>query len=441
MIPADISFGFTDRGIEKIGIDSREDLTHALFVPLIGERSDGHDFIDMAAAHGASAMLTSRPAEEYRKKYPNIIFYEVEDTRKALQEIGLYERRKFQGTVIGVTGSVGKTTTRSMIAAALGTGKKVFQTEGNANSQVGVPVTLFKMAHSDADTAVIELGMSIPGEMARIASCAEVNFAVMTNIGLAHIEQLKTQENILREKLHILDGMRDAGILFLNGEDPLLSALTLEKIHAYGISEEKNPELRFYRPENYPLKLMLKGQAMQENAAAAMSVCDELGLDLENAADALSSFAGLAGRGETFVTDSGITILDDSYNASPASMKAGLETLSEMKGKRHIAVLADMLELGEKSPEYHREIGEYVAKTGVDCVYLLGNLSKYIADGIRDAENREKAGRNTEICHFESRDELNRHLKSVLKEGDCVLFKGSNSMGLSEIVSGYRTEK
>ena len=207
MNTADISFGFSDEGIEEIVLDSRKKMQHALFVPIIGEHSDGHDYIDMAIANGAVAVLSSRPIEAMQAKHPAVRFYQVSDTTKALQEIGYMERKKFHGTVIGVTGSVGKTTTRSMIATALAAGKKVFQTAGNANSQVGVPITMFQMARAGAAAAVIELGMSEPGEMTRIAQIACVDMAVMTNIGIAHIEQLK--------KLGAFAGMADTSQITL----------------------------------------------------------------------------------------------------------------------------------------------------------------------------------------------------------------------------------
>ena len=448
MNTADKSFGFTDDGIEEIVLDSRKKMQNALFVPIIGERSDGHDYIDMAIANGAVAVLSSRPIEEMQAKYPNVRFYQVEDTTKALQEIGLMERRKFHGIVIGVTGSVGKTTTRSMIATAIAAGKHVFQTAGNANSQVGVPITMFQMARSGAEAAVIELGMSEPGEMTRIAQIACVDMAVMTNIGIAHIEQLKTQENILREKLHILDGMADGGSLYLNMNDAILSKVTIDEIHHFGIAEDKTMNLRTYAITDYDLHLMVKGNHMLQNASAAMHIAEALGVDSTAAKHALENFSGLAGRGATFRTKENVLIIDDAYNASPASMKAGLEALASLEGKRHIAVLADMLELGEKTLDYHREVGNYLATLPIDAVFLYGERAAAIGEGIRNAVAEshkpigDEAARNMPtIEYFMDIDELRNTIHAIARSGDVILFKGSNSMKLADIVRDFEQEQ
>lgn len=448
MTTADLSFGFSDEGIEEIMLDSRKQMHNALFVPIIGARSDGHDYIEMAIAHGAVAVLSARPVEALQAKYPAVRFYPVEDTVQALQEIGLMERRKFRGPVVGVTGSVGKTTTRSMIAAAIGAGKKVFQTAGNANSQVGVPITMFQMARSGAEAAVIELGISMPGEMTKIAQLAEVDMAVMTNIGIAHIEQLKTQENILREKLHILDGMPEGGVLYLNMEDLILSKVTLEQIHRFGIASDRHIELLPYAVEDYDLTLQVKGRHMLLNASAAMHVAEDLGVAPEKARAALASFSGLEGRGMSFRTRDDVCVIDDAYNASPASMKAGLEALAAHEGKRHIAVLADMLELGPQTLDYHREVGRFLAALPIDAVFLFGERAAAIGEGIQDAV----AARHTPIGdeqprsmptieYFTDLEELRNTLHAIARAGDVILFKGSNGMRLSDIVREFRQDK
>ena len=181
--------------VNRIVIDSREDCSSALFVPIKGEKQDGHRFIPMAIEHGAKFIFTAENEEERIKSYPDVHFYPVKDTVEALQEFGAFCRKKYEGTLIGVTGSVGKTTTREMIATALSSEKKVFQTKGNANSQIGVPITLFAMARENREISVIEMGVSLPGEMERLAKMASVDFAVFTNIGDAHLENMHTKEN------------------------------------------------------------------------------------------------------------------------------------------------------------------------------------------------------------------------------------------------------
>ncbi len=433
------SFGFSDEGITQIVLDSRKDISNGLFVPIVGERSDGHDYIEMAIEHGAVAVLSQRDVSALQARYPAVRFYQVEDTRLALQEIGYMERQKFRGTVIGVTGSVGKTTTRNMIAAALGSQRKVFQTAGNANSQVGVPITMFEMARSGAELAVIELGMSEPGEMTRIAQVACVDMAVMTNIGIAHIEQLKTQENILREKLHILDGMKDGGTLLLNGEDPLLASVTEEMLHDWDIMTDRRVQLQWYRSTDFTAPLSVRGQHMRQNAAAALQVCRALGLEDGPAEAALGNFTGVKGRGEVLRLSNGVTVIDDAYNASPVSMKAGLSVLSEMEGSRRIAVLADMLELGEKSAEYHAEVGEYLVKLPIETVFLYGERAKDIGAGLQRA--LETGAKAPALHSFTDFSELEKAVAEAACPGTVFLFKGSNSMGLSRLVEQFRQQE
>ncbi len=454
MISADKSFGFTDDGIEEIVLDSRKEMHNALFVPIIGERSDGHDYIDMAIKNGATAVLSSRDISPMQAQYPDVRFYQVPDTKQALQEIGYMERLRFHGTVVGVTGSVGKTTTRNMISTALSAGKKVFQTAGNANSQVGVPITMFQMARSGADIAVIELGMSEPGEMTRIAQIACVDIAVITNIGIAHIEQLKTQENILREKLHIIDGTPDGGVLYVNSNDTILNGVTLDTLHSFGLALNKYIEIKHYALDDYPLSLLMKGDHMLQNASASMHIAEDTGVDLNGARKKLEAFTGVAGRGETFKTGSGVTIIDDAYNASPVSMKAGLDTLALLNGSRKIAVLADMLELGEKTLDYHREVGTHLASLPIDVVFLYGEKAASIGAGINaafdsrdavssDAESKDEKlpDKKPTIEYFNDFAELTNTVRAIAKDGDVILFKGSNSMKLSEIVNAFKQEK
>lgn len=417
-----------DERIKQIVLDSRVDATDGLFVALVGERSDGHDYIEKAIANGAVAVLSQRPTEALQKKYPQVHFYQVKDTRAALQEIGKEERAAFHGSVIGVTGSVGKTTTRAMIAQALSAGHTVFQTPGNANSQVGVPITMFQMNRSGAELAVVELGMSEPGEMTRIAQVACVDVAVITNIGVAHIEQLKSQENILREKLHILDGMRDGGVLYLDGDDPILSGVTLDTIHGFGIALDKRIQLRYYRLGDYDLNLSVPGRHMMENAMAAMHLAEDFTVPYQAAAAALEAFQGVKGRGEIHQIN-GMTIIDDAYNASPVSMRAGLAVLDASTGERRIAVLADMRELGPESRRYHREIGSYINTLKLDHVLLLGELAAEIGSQVQKAQ----------VSCYDSLEALDGALKALCQPGDVILFKGSNSMGLSTIVKEFIT--
>lgn len=446
--------------VRHISLDSRRMEGDDLFVPIIGENVDAHGFLCQALGNGASAVFTSRhhSADDVRRAVTEqcgdsreraerslaAAWIAVEDTRTALQDFGVYCRARRSIPLVGITGSVGKTTTREMIAAALGAGFTVYKTPGNFNSQVGVPITMARIP-GDAQIGVIELGMSEPGEMTRIARVARVDCAVITNIGVTHIEQLGSRENILEEKLHIQDGMAEGGVLFLNGDDPMLCQVIPaggRRRILYGLGENCDCRAEDLRLENgYPVfaaayknkkvlvRLRVIGSHMVSNALAALAVACEYGIPMEEAAAKLEEFEGFQGRQQTFVLD-GVTIIDDSYNASPVSMKAGLEVLCSMEGKgRKIAVLGDMKELGPDAPLFHREIGAYIAQHPMDQAVLLGELAALIGRELASLAPGIPVKACTDL------DQVLRWLDENLKPGDCVLFKGSNSMKLSLAVN------
>lgn len=424
-----------------ISIDSRTMKGQDLFVPLVGENVDAHRFIEKAFLSGAVATLTAEH-DEMEDGHPWI---RVEDTKKALQAIGTYLRNRLDIPLVGVTGSVGKTTTREMIAAALSAKYQVFKTPGNSNSQVGVPITISEISGKD-EIGVLELGMSLPGELTVIAQIARVDMAVITNIGVAHIEQLGSQENIRREKLTIQDGMSKDGLLILNGDDPLLrDQKAREGLRTVYYGTGDNCE---YRAEDIVLengcpvftavckgkrvavRLSVMGRHNVLDAMSALAVADACGVDLERAAEKLGTFTGFKNRQQIYQREDKVTVIDDTYNASPASMKAGIEVLDSMnQAKRRIAVLADMKELGEESPRFHYEIGTFLADHPVDVLFTLGELALEIERGAKEA------GVGCICHHFEAdeREALFEELSKTLQPGDCVLLKGSNSMKLQEV--------
>lgn len=420
--------------IDQIVVDSREDCRSALFVPIKGEKVDGHRFIPMAIEHGARHIFTEEDAGEWEARYPEVHFYPVEDCLSALQKFGGYCREKYEGTLIGVTGSVGKTTTREMIATALSSERCVFQTKGNANSQIGVPITLFHMAKENQEISVIEMGVSLPGEMERLAKMASVDIAVFTNIGTAHLENMHTKENTCFEKMHILMGKKRTVRLYLPKKDPILSGLTDEKIRAMGFLGEGEQaisvKLSFYEKAAIPLSV--PGEHMEENAGIALLLSEELSVSLSSAKEALFHFRGLPGRGEKRRSKKGISILDDSYNASPDSMKASLRVLSKEEGKRRIAVLGDMNELGKEELLLHREIGEELKELSIDALYTLGEKAREIRKGL--------SPKNIPGEDFDSREELTKCLKRELRAGDVVLFKASHSLSLSKVIEALLEE-
>lgn len=425
-----------------ISINSQTMEGSDLFVPLIGAKVDAHRFIEQAWKNGAAATLTSEH-DAMEDSHPWI---RVEDTKKALQDIGAYYRRRFRLPLVGITGSVGKTTTREMVATALSAGYQVYKTKKNLNSQVGVPITLAGISSGD-EIGVLELGMSEPGELTVIARIADVDMAVITNVGVTHIEQLGSQENIFREKMTIQDGLKDGGILFLNGDDERLKQAAAKagcRTIFYGGGE--NCEYRFedvrihngypaftavHGDRRIPVQLGIMGRHNVSNAMVALAVADQNGVSMEAAAKKLEEFHGFQNRQQIY-ENHGVTIIDDTYNASPASMEAGLEVLNSMtNASRRIAVLADMKELGDQAVRFHREIGHYIAAHPVDLVFTLGELASEIEAGIREG------GGTCTCCHFdgEDREGLKAKLGEVLAGGDCVLLKGSNSMNLGEVAA------
>ena len=451
--------GQEDQHAGHISLDSRKMEEDDLFVPIVGERVDAHLFLCQAIASGAAAVFTSEHHRwedvkasvrqqcggnrEQERKALQAAWIEVPDTKKALQDLGSFCRKRLTLPLVGITGSVGKTTTREMIAEALSAGFLVYKTPGNSNSQVGVPITIAEISQS-AEIGVIELGMSEPGEMERISRVARVDCAVITNIGVAHIEQLGSQEHILEEKLHIQDGMPAEGILFLNGDDPLLASVVPKegrKRVLYGLGRDCDYRAEdLHLEEGYPVftavhgdrsvrvRLQVMGSHMVSNAMAALAVADTYGLSMEKAALALGQFKGYKGRQQIFQWG-GVTVIDDSYNASPVSMKAGLEVLASVKGEgRRIAVLADMKELGLEAVRFHEEIGAYIGEHPLDMVLLLGELASCIGSGM------DAARAVTPHIEMDRLAQVEEWLDEHIREGDCILFKGSNSMKLSEAV-------
>lgn len=455
--------GKEDTPIRHISLDSRKMEGEDLFVPIIGENVDAHGFLCQAIGNGAAAVFTSRHRrpEEVRadilkqcgedvsrmEAAMSAAWIGVEDTRQALQDFGIYCRGRQKLPLVGITGSVGKTTTREMVAAALSAGFTVYKTPGNSNSQVGVPITIAAIP-KQAQIGVIELGMSEPGEMTKIARIARVDCAVMTNIGVTHIEQLGSVDNILKEKLHIQDGMAEDGSLILNGDDRLLKSVTpmgnRRKI-LYGMTDGcqyRGEDLHLvngypvftavHGNERVTVRLRVMGSHMVSNALAALAVASRYGIPLQKAAAALEQFDGFKGR-QQIIKEKGVTIIDDSYNASPVSMKAGIEVLSTMAGvKRRIAVLADMKELGPDTITYHREVGAFLKHQPIDQLVLMGELAWEIETGLK------MDGGKISCVKTSTLEETETWLAEAVREGDCLLFKGSNSMGLSKAVSFMR---
>lgn len=440
--------------IKDIQFDSRKVTDNSLFVAIPGETVDPHKFIGNVAEN-TKAVIVEKDIEEILKlcglnEVPrDVAIIKVNNSLDALQVIGAYYRDYYQGTVIGVTGSVGKTTTREMITETIRSNIDTFSTTGNMNSQIGVPVTISKIFDNPSKAAVIEMGISEPGGMDRLAKIVRPNIAVVTIIGQAHIEFLGSKEGIRKEKLRITSQMDESDVLFLNADDPLLFDIkdqTGVKTFTYGTNPEAdyvaedivygtdfNTYTFKHGDKKVNVKLSMLGKHNILNSLVAMAVCDYMGLNLEKAAKSLESFQGL--RQKTVKSDKGFTIIDDSYNASPDSMKAALNVLRDYRATgRKIAVLGDMFELGPDSPEFHKEVGEYAASLKSEDGESV--LDELITIGENSLEIHKAALLNTKIkvSHFTDKNEAASYLSDILKSGDVVTLKASNGMKFWEIV-------
>ena len=439
---------FLTRGVS---IDSRDIVPQNLFIAIKGDRFDGHDFMEEAVAKGSSCVVLSKSRVSEKLNYlfsstKGIRAILVDDTRTALQEIAKWYRDKFKLKVIGVTGTNGKTTTKEMIALVLSKRYKVLRSEKSYNNQIGVPLTLLRLT-TETEVLVLELGMNQPGEIGILTKIVEPDLGLITNIGPAHLEYMISLEKISQAKFELMENMNEKGLIVLNADDPYLSERAKKekkKVYTYGIEKQAdfvadkvmqngNGFLSFLVNGEIPINLKLLGKHNVYNALAAFSVGSILGVEKEKIKEALESYSPFEFRMEP-TTINGIKIINDSYNANPLSMENALETLRSMKSKsRKIAILGDMLELGEKSIEFHEKVGEKVRQSGVDYLFTYGELSLHIAQGAMNNGLKKEY-----INSFDDKKALLGYLLEFLKPGDLVLFKGSRKMRLEEIVEGLK---
>lgn len=425
--------------ITSFTTDSREVKKGTMFVPIQGERVDSHIYLEEVLAGEAAAAFTEKEIPE--KERPVVL---VSSAVKALQKVAEFYRKTFEIPIVGVTGSVGKTTSKEMIALTLSARMKVMKTQGNQNSQIGVPMTIFSLKKSD-EAAVVEMGISMPGEMERIAKVVKPTMAVINNIGVTHIEYLKTQENILAEKFHIADYLPPNGIIFVNGDDPLLEKLSQERrdlnIVTFGVNkachwraEELNSTEKgtffvcVYKGKRENVFVPAAGIHNVRNALVALAVADALEVPLEDAVRAIASYKPPKMRQEIFKIGD-VQVIDDTYNASPDSVKAGLDILAgmETKGKR-IAVLGDMFELGDYAAISHFEVGKYAKEKEIDQLIAVGEMAEEMGKGF-GADN---------FWSFTENKSATEALIKNLQSGDIVLVKGSRGMKMDEIVAQIR---
>ena len=414
-----------DLSVVGITTDTRTIEPQEIFIALVGENFDGHDFVEQAVARGAIAVIVDRQVESLT---PQFI---VRDTLKAYQQIARWWRDRFNIPVIGITGSVGKTSTKELISAVLSTKGKVLKTAANFNNEIGVPKTLLQIT-SEHDYAVIEMAMRGSGEIALLTDIARPTIGIITNVGTAHIGRLGSREAIAKAKCELLAQMPQSSTAILNYDNSLLIATASEvwlgKTITYGLTGgdlvgKINGNIIRALGHNFPLPLA--GEHNASNYLAALAVARELDLDLA------PLIAGLQvelpqGRSRRYDLPNDIVILDETYNAGLESMLAALQMLKQTPGARHVAVLGTMKELGEYSSQLHHQVGELAGKLNLDLVLVLAEetATEEIARGAKGI---------TSEC-FSDRASLTNKLKQVMRSGDRILCKASNSVGLDKVV-------
>lgn len=423
-----------DAEITSVSTDTRTIESGALFIAVKGENFDGNEFIAKAFENGAAAAISD--VENLQQNVEKPVIY-VENSRIAQLKLARYYRDKFDVKLCGVTGSVGKTSTKDMIFAVLNSKFPTLKTEGNFNNDIGLPKTLFGLNESYR-AAVIEMGMSGLGEISALSEAAHPDCAVITNIGWCHIENLKTRENILKAKLEILDGTDESAPLIINGDDEMLKTVRVDRrtvrfgfspandVFADNIVHENGKETftLHYDGKEYSAGVPAIGEHHVLNALAAFCVGIEFKMTPTEIIPAFMDYEA-SGMRQKIEKRGEYTLILDCYNASPDSMKSSLSVLGTMSGRK-IAVLGDMLELGEMSEKLHAGLADNVEKNS-DMAFLLGNEMKALRD--------ELFKREFPVFHSNKKSELTELLNRNLKSGDNVLFKGSRGMKMEEIAN------
>ena len=439
-----------------ICIDTRKITKGCLFICIKGERFDAHQFANEALNLGAAAVMIS---EDIEVAGP---YVKVDDTAKALLSLSGYYRSKFDIPVVALTGSVGKTTTKEFTHLVVNSQFNAIKTQGNLNNEIGLPQMLFQI-DSSTEAAVIEMGMNHFGEIHRLVTATKPTIAMITNIGVSHIENLGSRQGILKSKLEILDGLKAGSPFIINCDNDMLKTILdndeiMQKYNVitFGIESDAQFKAVDIKEENGSTSFDVKystskiidetdGPTAQfslwsqhisiptigihnvYNALAAFTVGITLGIDSKKAAGALANYVP-AGMRQKSVNVGGIISIEDCYNASPDSMNAAIKTLANVNANKRIAVLGDMLELGDFSKKAHADVGKMVADNNIDYLLAYGNDAKYIVDGAK--QNGMK-----NAFYFDNKDELSNKLFELAHKGDAVIFKASRGMKLEDVIN------
>ncbi len=433
--------GDLETKISGVSTDTRTIKTGDLFVALSGESSDGHKFLADALAKGASGVMVARKVEARR------LAIRVDDTLRALGQLAAYYRSKFDPAMVGVTGSVGKTTTKEMIAAVAAARGPVLKSIGNFNNEIGLPLTLFELAPRHK-TAVVEMAMRGRGQIEYLARIAAPSIGVITNIHMSHIELLGSMDAIADAKGELLDYLPSDGAAILNRDDAYFDYLSRRascRVVSFGERPQAQIRARSAGLDHFgccnfevvtptgsfEVRISVPGEHNIKDALAAIAVGEALEIPHDQMRNALANFTAPEKRSNVLPTRAGYVVIDDTYNASPASVHSALKTLAMMEGGRKVAVLGDMLELGEHALAAHMEVGRAVKDAGIDMLVVVGQLAKLIARGAMDAGMPISS-----VSEFDDSVLAARELPPMLRERDVVLVKGSRAIKMERVVEG-----
>ena len=467
-------FGTGEREIGKVVIDSRQADETALFVAIQGENQDGHIFADGAAKLGCRVFMLSREdiIEQIKENYPDAEILCVDDTVKGLQELSRWYLAQFSIIKVAVTGSTGKTSTKEMTAAVLGRKYTTVKNEGNLNNELGLPLTIFKVDDT-TEAAVFEMGMSSFGEIHLLADLVRPDMALITNVGTSHIEFLKSRENIMKAKMEVADYFDEKNTLIVNSDNEYLGLSAISRyvnerhledpeykgnfklvtvgevgtqaLNLYNIDDLGEEGITFeigYKGERQEFKLPLPGRHNAHNAILAVAAGVQCGVSLKDAARGLKSLSSTSRR--LVIEQVGAyKLIDDSYNSSPDSIAAGVDVLKHVTGQRKVAILADILELGEQSEELHRLAGKFAVKGGAQVLIACGPEARYMAEGAREwlnEQSSEETAVTAEVLYFEEREELQEQLETLLQEAEAKQPVSPERFQRHEDVAGGGTD-
>ncbi|WP_307323560.1 UDP-N-acetylmuramoyl-tripeptide--D-alanyl-D-alanine ligase [Evansella vedderi] len=431
-----------DNTLEVAGVstDTRTIQQGNLYIPIVGENFNGHDFVRAAVENGASGALWQKSQPNPPEDVPLIY---VEDTLLALQDLAKNYLDYLPAKVVGITGSNGKTTTKDMVTSVLATTYKVQKTEGNYNNHIGLPLTILRL-EEDTEIAVLEMGMSGRGEIELLSTIAKPEAAIITNIGESHLQDLGSREGISEAKFEITVGLKENGTLVIHGDEPLLTEKVVNspfKVITFGSSERNDyysvhvqqksngTYFKINGEEDIEFFIPVLGKHNINNALSAIALAKQFDVSIPNIKKGLESIKITGMRTELIQGKSGVAVINDAYNASPTSMRAAIQLLQDLKdyGKK-IVVLGDMLELGDEEETFHYEVGKGIDPSKINYVFTFGELGRKIAEGAKVNFSGEQ------VFAYDDKQALITKLKEVVEEGDIVLIKGSRGMKLEEVV-------